>query len=59
MPMTPSEHEKYNARHYPGTRQLCDRCGEPTGRCEEDAILDSDGNPLCEDCVEDERPKKQ
>jgi len=45
------EHEKWNAKNYPGTRQLCTKCDEPTGRCEEDALLDEEtGEPLCEDC---------
>ena len=48
--MPQHEHEAYNASHYPGTRQLCTKCGEPTGRCEEDAMFDEDGNALCEVC---------
>jgi hypothetical protein len=49
------EHEAHNAKHYPGTRQLCQLCNSPTGRCEEDSMYSSDihGNdvgPLCEDC---------
>ena len=45
------EHETINAREYPGTRQLCETCGEPTERCEEDAIYTEDGEgPLCLDC---------
>jgi hypothetical protein len=47
------EHARINAREYPGTRQLCKRCEQPTDRCEEDAIyLDDDGEegPLYEDC---------
>ena len=27
-----SEHESINRRQYPGTRELCCLCGEPTGR---------------------------
>lgn len=46
-----STHEAINAQHYPGTRQLCARCEEPTGRCEEDAIYtDAGDGPLCETC---------
>ena len=45
------EHEKWNAIHYPGTRQMCSICDEPTGRCEDDAILTKDGEPLCEECT--------
>ena len=52
-------HEKWNAFNYPGTRQLCIKCEEPTGRCEEDAldIEDEDGNvePYCESCYEQEK----
>jgi len=48
--MHQSEHEAWNARHYPGTRQLCDKCGEPTGRCEEDALWSDNGDPLCGQC---------
>jgi hypothetical protein len=45
------EHERWNASHYPGTRQLCLECGEPTGRCEDDSIYLIDGTgPLCEEC---------
>jgi len=39
-----------NARHYPGTRQLCAECGSPTGRCEDDSIFIGDIGPLCESC---------
>jgi hypothetical protein len=46
-----SEHEAINAREYPGTRQLCEKCGEPTGRCEDDAIYTEEGDgPICEEC---------
>lgn len=53
--MGQSEHERWNASHYPGTRQLCSKCDAPTGRCEEDSIYiypeegDTIG-PLCEGC---------
>jgi hypothetical protein len=43
-------HRAINARHYPGTRQLCSECEEPTGRCEEDSIYHGDAGPLCEQC---------
>ncbi len=43
--MDQGQHEEWNAQHYPGTRQLCLTCNEPTGRCEEDSL---DG--LCEQC---------
>lgn len=45
------EHRRINAREYPGTRQLCVRCNEPTGRCEDDTIyLDNGEGPLCPAC---------
>ena len=47
------EHEAINALEYPGTRQLCSECDEPTGRCEDDSIYaDDDGEigPLCVEC---------
>ncbi len=51
--MNQDEHEAWNARNYPGTRQLCVECDDPTGRCEEDAIFTEDGaGPLCEFCAE-------
>jgi len=53
--LTQDEHASWNAGRYPGTRQLCAECGEPTGRCEEDALYlgacDEIG-PLCEPCWE-------
>ena len=51
--MHQSEHESWNASHYPGTLQLCSICDEPTGRCEEDAIWTSEGEPLCENCYQE------
>ena len=49
--MSQSDHEAWNSVHYPGTRQLCCECDEPTGRCDEDALYLDDGTgPLCEDC---------
>lgn len=57
--MSQGDHEAWNAGNYPGTRQLCSECDEPTGRCEEDAIYtdaheESYGEigPLCEECWE-------
>ena len=47
----PHEHEAINAREYPGTRQLCETCDEPTGRCEEYSIYTEEGDgPMCLDC---------
>ena len=48
--MYPDEHERWNENNYPGTKQLCNVCDEPTGRCEDDSILTEDGEPLCEAC---------
>lgn len=52
---TQYEHAHVNAKEYPGTRQLCHVCDEPTGRCEEDSIylepeFEHQGSlgPLCE-----------
>jgi len=47
-----SEHERWNAKHYPGTLQLCVLCDLPTERCEEDAIMSGDVGPLCRACYE-------
>jgi hypothetical protein len=53
QPHDQTTHEQINARHYPGTRQLCTRCDQPTGRCEDDSIyLDGWEGPVCEDCAE-------
>jgi hypothetical protein len=49
--MTQSEHENWNADNYPGTLEICIKCDEPTGNCEEDNILDDDGYPHCYDCA--------
>jgi len=59
-PMSQGEHARWNASHYPGTLQLCSECGEPTGRCEEDAIYTDDGaGPLCPDCWNIVRPREK
>ena len=47
------DHEKFNASHYPGTRQICSICDEPTGRCEEDEICTIHGDAVCEGCYEE------
>lgn len=53
--LSQSEHEAWNSMHYPGTRQLCCLCDEPTGCCEEDSIYLDDGTgPVCEDCYDKE-----
>jgi formylmethanofuran dehydrogenase subunit E len=43
------EHEAWNSRNYPGTRQLCSKCDEPTGHCEEDSMY-IDEEPVCVTC---------
>ncbi len=48
--------------NYPGTRQLCVTCDEPTGRCEDDSIYaDEDGEvgPLCEACFHALEPAEE
>jgi len=46
-------HEKYNATHYPGTRQMCVKCDRPTGFCEDDALYTDEGyGPLCKICYD-------
>ena len=48
---TQREHEIINSKEYPGTRQICESCNEPTERCEEDAIyLEYGSGPLCVNC---------
>ena len=49
--MTQSEHESWNDRNYPGTLEICCKCDEPTGNCEEDNIVADDGNPYCHSCA--------
>ena len=51
--LSQDEHERWNANHYPGTRQICPRCDQPTGRCEEDS---HEGN-LCDDCDREKKEK--
>mgnify|MGYP001575077142 CR=1 FL=1 len=53
-------HEKHNATHYPGTRQLCFLCDRPTERCEEDEMrVQGVPGPLCLDCYrENSEPEK-
>lgn len=49
-PLSQSEHDKWNAAHYPGTRQLCVNCDAPTGRCEDDSLFFDGHGPLCVAC---------
>jgi hypothetical protein len=45
------ENHTWNAKSYPGTRQLCCDCDQPTGRCEDDTLnTDAGLGPLCESC---------
>lgn len=48
--MTQDEHARWNAQHWPGTRQMCAACGEPTSFCEDEGYYRDDGEPLCEAC---------
>jgi len=48
--LSQDQHDAWNASTYPGTRQLCSECGEPTGRCEDDTI-DGPRGPVCEGCA--------
>lgn len=47
-----SQHVEINRREYPGTRQLCCKCDEPTGRCEDDELFFDGIGPLCIECYE-------
>jgi CTP-dependent riboflavin kinase len=48
---TQSQHRKINSRHYPGTRQICVNCDEPTERCEDDGIWSEDLDGwICPEC---------
>lgn len=53
-PLSQSDHKRWNRDHYPGTLQLCSKCGDATDRCEEDALFVEDVGPLCEGCYDDE-----
>ena len=55
--MAQDEHERWNDRHYPGTRQLCWKCKEPTERCEEDSLYLGDFGPFCTSCYDEENPE--
>ncbi len=49
-PLYQFQHDKINAVQFPGTRQICSVCGEPTDKCEEDGYFDSTGYAYCEGC---------
>jgi hypothetical protein len=60
--MEQSAHEAWNAKHYPGTRQMCAQCDRPTGRCEEDSLFldeDHEEGPLCEECYAEAKQKEE
>ena len=65
--LTQDQHAAINAKHYPGTRQLCVICDQPTGQCEEDSmqvpVTLPDGtedvlSPLCEECYDERKTKE-
>lgn len=51
--LSQKEHEQWNAHEYPGTRQLCSICNEPTDRCEDDTLW-VDDQPVCEACWQEQ-----
>jgi hypothetical protein len=57
--LSQGEHERWNSHEYPGTRQLCSVCANPTERCEDDTIWSDDGEPLCEKCKAEETNAKE
>lgn len=46
------EHEAHNANHYPGTRQMCVDCDEPTGLTETTSLMVGEYGPLCNECYD-------
>lgn len=48
--MRQDEHRHWNADNHPGTLQICALCEYPTGRCEEDEMLNENEEPICESC---------
>lgn len=50
MAKTQDEHESWNSWNYPGTRQICFVCDEPTGNCEDSSLYLDDQGPFCEEC---------
>ena len=51
--LSQDEHERWNSYNYPGTKQICIMCNEPTGNCEEDSIYSEDGEPICSECYKE------
>ncbi len=52
--MSQSEHARWNAQNYPGTRQICVKCDEPTGNAEDHSNYTEDNGPYCGKCYEEE-----
>ena len=51
--LTQDEHRKWNAGNNPGTLDICAECDGPTGSAgAEDAILNSNGESICEECAQ-------
>jgi len=57
--MSQTDHEKWNASNYPGTRQICAECGCETGNCEEDSSYNDSGDPVCDNCSNAIRAMKE
>jgi len=50
-PLDQSQHRAINAHYWPGTREICAECGEPTGSGGGDeSRYNEDGEPVCGDC---------
>ena len=57
--MSQDDHVKWNSQNYPGTRELCSNCEEPTGNCEEDSLTTDDFKTLCAKCWEEYQARKE
>ena len=55
--MSQQAHKDWNSYNKPGTLQLCAVCQQPTGRCEEDELVDTLGQPVCEECFDNVQTK--
>ena len=49
-----AEHQHINADSYPGTREICINCGDPTGKAgkDDDSLYLYDEGPYCQDCYD-------
>ena len=49
-----AEHQHINADSYPGTREICINCGDPTGKAGkgDDSLYLYDEGPYCQDCYD-------